>query len=44
MHYKGKPCPECGKKTTLNFLNFDGEDKIMCTYCYKSFTKMEWLK
>lgn len=43
MHFKGHPCPGCGKKTTLNFLNFYSDDNILCSYCFKSFTKSEWL-
>ena len=44
MHFKGRSCPNCGKKTTLNFLNFEAEDKITCCYCGKSFSKVEWLR
>ena len=42
MHFKGRSCPNCGKKTTLNFLNFEAEDKITCCYCGKSFSKVDF--
>lgn len=25
-------------------MNFDNEDKITCSHCFKTYTKAEWLK